>query len=244
MTALSIVIPVYNEKKRILATLEATLRSFREQKRDFEVLVVNDGSTDTTLELVNGAARQAPEIKVISYAQNRGKGHAVREGMRNASGDLLLFMDADLSTPLTEFTKCEELLLKNKLDMVIGSRIKQGSAIGVHQPLYRRFVGRAFNLLVQFIALPGIHDSQCGFKLYTRKAYTFIAARQKIENFSFDVEHIFIARKAGLRLAETGVEWSNDSNTTVSVFRSALPMFLDLFKVRWYHRSLRSSGRR
>jgi dolichyl-phosphate beta-glucosyltransferase len=232
---LSVVIPVYNEKKRITQTLDACLGFFREQEPSFELLVVNDGSTDTTEEIVRGYAAQHPEVSVISYPHNQGKGYAVREGMRKASGDLLLFMDADLATPLKEYLKLRQLLEHDRLDLVIGSRVKEESDIEVHQPLYRRFVGRIFNLLVRTIALPGIKDSQCGFKLYTRRAYTQIAERQTITDFSFDVEQIFIARRTGLLLKEVGVKWRNDANTTVSVTRSALPMLINLFRIRWRH---------
>jgi hypothetical protein len=123
-----------------------------------------------------------------------------------------------------------------KLDLIIGSRIKEGAHIAIRHSIYRRFAGRIFNMFVRMIVLSHVKDSQCGFKLYTRNAYQIISSRQTINNLSFDVEHLYIAQKLGLNVKEVGVQWSNVANTTVSVFRSALPMLFSLFRIRWHHR--------
>ncbi|MFC1517584.1 dolichyl-phosphate beta-glucosyltransferase [Candidatus Margulisiibacteriota bacterium] len=233
---LSVVVPVYNEKKRITKTIEESLQYFRKNEPDFELILVNDGSNDSTLEIIQRFAKNNAEIKIVSYHPNHGKGYAIQQGLQKAQGDLALFMDADLSTPLHEYKLLKDNLNAGKLDFVIGSRVKDESDIEIKQPLYRRFVGRIFNLLVRIIALPGIKDSQCGFKLFTRKTYRLLIQKQTIFGFSFDVEYLYIARKNDLKFKEIGVKWSNDFNTRVSVLSSAPTMLINLFKIKWRHR--------
>jgi dolichyl-phosphate beta-glucosyltransferase len=232
---LTVLIPVYNEKKRIPATIKQLMEFFKRTEPDFELILVNDGSIDETLHICAEQARSEPRIRVLSYAVNQGKGYAIWTGLKAAQGELLLFMDADLATPLKEYSKLKNILLSEKLDLAIGSRVKEEADIVVRHPIYRRFVGRIFNMFVRMIVLPHVKDSQCGFKLYTRNAYQAIASRQTINNLSFDVEHLYIAQKLGLNVKEVGVQWSNVANTTVSVFRSALPMLFSLFRIRWHH---------
>ncbi|MCX5848969.1 MAG: glycosyltransferase family 2 protein [Deltaproteobacteria bacterium] len=233
---LSVLIPVYNERKRIRDTIKRVIIYFENTEPDFELILINDGSTDETLQICVEQAGAEQRIRVISYPVNRGKGYAILRGLKAAQGELLLFMDADMATPLKEYLKLREIMFSEKLDLVLGARVKDETDIAVHNPIYRRFVGRIFNMFVRMIVLPHIKDSQCGFKLYTRSAYQAIASRQVIHDFSFDVEHLYITRKLGLKIKEVGVQWSNVANTTVSVFRSALPMLINLFRIRWHHR--------
>lgn len=233
---LSVLIPVYNENKRLPATIKRVVEFFRETEPEYEVILVNDGSTDDTLKICLEYAKSDPRIKVLSYEVNRGKGYAVWTGLKAAQGELLLFIDADLATPLKEYLKLKNILSSEKLDLAVGSRVKDESDIIIRHPIYRRYAGRIFNLFVRIIVLPGVKDSQCGFKLYTKSAYKAIASRQIIHGFSFDVEHLYIARNLKLKMKEVGVQWSNVDNTTVSVFRSAVPMLIDLFQIRRHHR--------
>ena len=233
---LTVLIPVYNEKKRITATIKQVMEFFKRTEPDFELILVNDGSTDETLHICAEQARSEPRIRVFSYAANQGKGYAIWTGLKAAQGERLLFMDADLATPLKEYSKLKNVLLSEKLDLAFGSRVKEGADIVVRHPIYRRFVGRIFNMFVRMIVLSHVKDSQCGFKLYSRNAYQAISSRQTINNLSFDVEHLYIAQKLGLNVKEVGVQWSNMANTTVFVFRSALPMLFSLFRIRWHHR--------
>ena len=230
---ISLVIPAYNEEKRLGATLDRILAYGREKGHDQEILVVDDGSTDNTAALVEAYADRG--IRLLKNPGNRGKGYSVRHGMLEATRDLVLFSDADLSTPIEEMEGLAAPVLAGEADGAIGSRAVTGSNVEVSQPLYRVAMGKIFNKFVRAIAVGGFADTQCGFKLFTRDAARAVFSRQTFEGFSFDVEVIFIARNLGLRIAEVPVRWVNSPETKVSACMDSLRMFLDLFKVRWNH---------
>lgn len=231
---LSLIIPAYNESDRIGASLEKTLAWAKAQPFGVEVLVVDDGSRDDTADV---AARYAgPMIRVLAQPKNMGKGAAVRRGMLEATGEYRIFSDADFSTPITESTKVLERLRGS--DVVIGSRAIDASMIKEHQPWYRESMGKAFNLLVQMLAVPGIHDTQCGFKGFRRGAAEAIFSRAKIDGFGFDVEVLYLARRLGFSIEEIPVEWYNDPRSTLNPVADSLKMFAELLRVRRLHRDL------
>jgi dolichyl-phosphate beta-glucosyltransferase len=224
---LSVVIPAFNEEERLPESLGRVLAYLEQRGDPFEILVVDDGSKDRTVER---ALAVCSSVVLVRNPQNRGKGHAVRQGMLLARGRRRLMTDADLSTPIEEL---ERLLscMDEGYDVVIGSRALAGARIEVHQPRYRESLGRLFNLLVRWLVVPGLHDTQCGFKLFTGEAArVFEVAR--LNGFCFDVEALFVARRRGLRIAELPVTWRNDAATRVTTLRGALA-FGDLLRIRW-----------
>jgi dolichyl-phosphate beta-glucosyltransferase len=230
---LSIVIPAYNEQRRLgpsLGLLRAYLRRARLQA---EVLVVDDGSTDATASIVRGLARRWKALRLVPLGRNQGKGAAVRAGMLAARGGRILFTDADLSTPMDELPALMARL-DGGADIAVGSRALNRSLVSVSQPLYRVLAGRSFNVLVQLLSVPGIQDTQCGFKLFTAPAAKRLFARQQVPRFGFDVEALFLARRAGYRIAEVPVHWVNSPETKVRPIRDGARAFLDLALIRLY----------
>jgi glycosyltransferase involved in cell wall biosynthesis len=232
LLSISILVPAYNEEKRLPSTL-AALASFI-QKDEFgfvEVLVIDDGSQDRTAALVQEYSHARGQFRLVSNPGNRGKGYAVRHGMQKAQGDWVLFTDADLSSPLPEFFKLMAAVQGSGADGAIGSRALDRSLVGVHQPLAREFSGRVFNLHMRMIAGLPYRDTQCGFKLFSRRAARLIASLQRIERFGFDVEILYIARKHGFRILEVPVVWNDVAGTKVSL-RGGLNAFADPWRVR------------
>jgi dolichyl-phosphate beta-glucosyltransferase len=226
-----VVIPAYNEESRIGATLQRMLAYFDSQDFEAEILVVDDGSSDATQEVVRQTAGEHPNVRILHYDGNRGKGFAVRYGMTRAQGNFVLFSDADESTPIREV---EKLLaaLRGGADVAIGSRDVAGSNLTRHQSALREAGGKLFNRFVQMLAVPGIHDTQCGFKLFTRAAAENIFSRCQIDNFSFDVEALYLARLLGYAIAEVGVEWHHCEGSKVSYVRDSVRMLGTLFRIR------------
>ena len=226
--ALSVVIPAYNEEQRLPASL-ARIRGFLEARaQSFEIVVADDGSRDATAAVAE--AEGGPCLRVLRGERNRGKGHAVRRGMLEARGGRRLMTDADLSTPIDELPSLEARLDQG-FDVAIGSRAIVGARIEVRQSAFRETAGRAFNVLVRLLLLPGIRDTQCGFKLFTAAAAQAAFAPVRLAGFSFDVEAIYIARRQGLRVAEVPVLWRNDVATRVGGL-SGTRAFLDLLRIR------------
>ncbi len=225
---LSVVIPAYNEGLRLPRTLARLREYFGARGRAVEIVVADDGSRDATAE----AARESggPGTVVLTGGPNRGKGHAVRRGMLAARGALRLMTDADLSTPIEELETLEARLAQG-FDIVIASRAVAGARIEVRQPFFREAAGRLFNGIVRLVAVPGIEDTQCGFKLFTAPAAEACFTPARLDGFSFDVEALFIARKRGLRIAEVPVIWRNDVATRVSATGGAAA-FADLLRIR------------
>ncbi len=228
----SIVIPAYNESERISNGLDRVLDYVRQQQWAAEVIVVNDGSRDDTAELVRRYAAQHPEVRLVENPGNRGKGYSVRNGMRAASGEMLLFTDADLSAPIEEAGKLFAAL-GDGADVAIGSRWMDSALQTERQPLFRQLAGRIFNLLLRMILGLRYKDTQCGFKAFTRRAADLIFPRQRIERWGFDPEILFIAGKKGLRVREVPVRWAHDERSKISPLRDGTRMFLEMLKVRW-----------
>jgi dolichyl-phosphate beta-glucosyltransferase len=228
----SIVIPAFNESARIPATLESVIACIREKGWDAEVIVVNDGSTDSTAQLVLDMAGEAPEIRLLENPGNRGKGYAVRNGILHALGDIVMFTDSDLSAPINE---AERLFaaIAGGADIVIGSRWLATSRQTHRQPLYRQFFGRCFNAVCRMVMRLPFADTQCGFKAFTRAAAQTVFQLQTIERWGFDPEILFIALKRGFKIQEVPVSWAHDARTRMSYLRDGLQMLKELLIVRW-----------
>jgi glycosyltransferase involved in cell wall biosynthesis len=229
----SIVIPAYNESQRIEATLEKVLAYASKMGWTAEVIVVNDGSRDATPEIVRKWARRNPIIRLVENPGNRGKGYSVRHGMMEASGEVLLFTDADLSSPIYE---AEKLIaaIQQGADVAIGSRWLRAELQTERQPLYRQFFGRIFNLLLRIVLGLRFKDTQCGLKAFTQRAAQAIFPRQRIERWGFDPEILFLAHKARMVIAEVPVEWAHDERSKISPLRDGFRMFTEMLRIRWY----------
>ncbi len=226
LESLSIVIPAYNEERRLGRTLRITLDYLRRRKLAYEIVVVDDGSIDRTVEVALEYATRG--VRVLRNRVNHGKGYSVRRGVLSARHARVLFMDADLSTPIETLDQWAG----EEGDVVIGSRFLRGSRIVLRQPWPRRVSGQVFRRLVSWLVLPGLHDSQCGFKLFTRKAAREVFARQTVRRFCFDVEVLAIARQQGLRIRELPVMWRNSDDTKVRLVHDSIGMFVDLLRIR------------
>ena len=226
--SLAVVIPAFNEAARLPETLARVRAHLAGLGREHEIVVVDDGSTDGTAEAARHAGKGA--VRVLRHEPNRGKGYAVRRGMLAATGERRLMTDADLSTPIEELAGLEAELDRG-LDVAIGSRAVAGARVEVHQPLYREAMGRAFNALVQALLLPGLHDTQCGFKLFTAAAAEAAFSACRLDGFSFDVEALYVARLRGLRIAEVPVVWRNDPRSRVGLGGGSAA-FADLLRIR------------
>ena len=198
----------------------------------FEIIVVDDGSTDDTAAAVASIAASEQRLRLLRNDTNRGKGFTVRRGMLDAAGDVVLFSDADLSTPIEEYDKLLGFLDDNEL--VIASRSLPDSDVAVRQPAYREMMGRVFNVFVQVLLVRGVIDTQCGFKLMRADAARAIAGLMRIDRFSFDVEMIVIARRLGYRYVDVPVRWINSAGSRVHPVRDSVNMMLDLFRIKLY----------
>jgi glycosyltransferase involved in cell wall biosynthesis len=229
----SIVLPAFNEGVRIGPSLRKALAFVREQGWSAEIIVVDDGSRDDTAEVVRGFMANAPEVRLLQNPGNHGKGYSVRNGMLNSRGEILLFSDADFSSPVQEALKLIAAI-REGADVALGSRWLQAETQTVRQSLLRQFVGRAYNILLRVaLGLP-FKDTQCGFKAFTRQAAEIIFTRQQIEGWGFDPELLFIARKFKLKIAEVPVEWANDDRSKVNPIRDGIKMFVELLKIRMH----------
>jgi dolichyl-phosphate beta-glucosyltransferase len=225
---LSVVIPVYNEEKRIKKSLERIASYLSDNCTIYEIIIIDDGSGDKTVQVINDIA--AKYTRVIRTKLNRGKGHAVKVGMLEAKYEYILFSDADLSTPIEEIEKFENHI--KEYDVVIGSRAMKESNIEIHQPKFKEFLGRVGNRVIQIMLLPGIQDTQCGFKLYNKKSLA-VFEKQTIDRWGFDFEVLWLARKMGFKIKEVPVHWINDFGTKVSGFSHYINTFTELLKIRW-----------
>ena len=230
---LSVIIPAYNEEKRLPKTLQSVHEYLRQQGYEYEIIVVSDGSRDRTVQAVKDLTSQIANLRLIDRKENRGKGYTVKEGMLNAKGDYRLFMDADNSTTIDQIEKMWPWFERG-YDIVIGSRDIKGAILDPPQPFYRRFVGKIFRFARDIICdLWGIYDTQCGFKCFKKEVVEAIFPKLKIERFAFDVEILLLARMYGFKIKEIPVYWRNDPESKVKL-KSAIKMGLDLFKIRWY----------
>ena len=239
---LSIIIPAYNEQSRIADSLYKVKDYLSQQSYRSEIIVVDDGSRDLTTEVVKfidiygKETKEQDEGELLENIKNVGKGFSIARGMIKASGEIVLFSDADLSTPIEEL---EKLLpyFDQGYDVVIGSRKLADSEVE-KKPWYRDAMSLVFNLAVRTLSVPGIKDTQCGFKAYRREAAQRIALLQRIYGFGFDVEHLYIARKQGFRIKEVAVKWEHMEGSTVDPIKDSIRMFMDLLKIRWLHRAI------
>ena len=228
----SIVIPAFNESARIPATLQSVVACIRQRGWRAEVIVVNDGSSDSTAGLVQAFARNAPEVRLIENPGNRGKGYSVRAGMLQALGEVALFTDSDLSAPIEEAERLFDAIAAGA-DIAIGSRWLESGRQTHRQPLYRQFFGRCFNALTRAVMGLRFADTQCGIKAFTRAAAQTVFQLQTIERWGFDPEILFIALKRGYRVVEVPVSWAHDERTRISYLRDGTRMLQDIAIVRW-----------
>jgi dolichyl-phosphate beta-glucosyltransferase len=228
----SIVIPAYNESARIEATLQRVLAYVAERGWDAEVIVVNDGSRDDTVQKVQRLAAGNPRLRLLENPGNRGKGYSVRNGMLNARGGVLLFSDTDLSSPIEEAEKLFAAIAEGA-DIAIGSRWLQSELQTERQPLYRQFFGRAFNLVLRATLGLRFKDTQCGFKAFTRRAAEAIFPLQLIERWGFDPELLYLAGRFGFRVVEVPVAWAHSEGTRISPLRDGPRMLGEMLTIRW-----------
>ena len=226
---LSIVIPAHNEERRLPDTLEQVFGFLQAQAYTAEVLVVENGSQDNTLKIAQDFAASCPPCRVLQ-ADGRGKGLAVRVGMIAAHGQYRFMCDADLSMPIAEVNRFLPPARAN-FDIAIASREAPGS-IRYHEPAYRHWGGRGINLIIRTLALPGLHDTQCGFKCFRASAAKDLFAHQTLTNWSFDIELLYIARRRGYRIAEVPIPWYYSPETKISPVRDALQMISDIITIR------------
>jgi dolichyl-phosphate beta-glucosyltransferase len=232
--SLSIVIPAYNEEQRLPSTLDAVFAWLdRGPYRDTEVLVVDDGSTDGTVALVESRMAREPRLHLIRNPGNRGKGYAVRHGMLKASNQWILFSDADLSAPIEEVPRLLSAAQEKNVMVAIGSRALDRSLIGVHQSQWREWSGIIFNRIMRLVTGLPFADTQCGFKLYHRDAARRIFPLQRLDGFSFDVEDLFITKALGIPAVEVPVRWNNVEGTKVGMTQG-IASFVDLLRIRWF----------
>lgn len=230
---LSVVIPAYNEESRLPKTLDCVIAYVQARQYRAEIIVVDDGSTDGTAGVVVAYQPKYSALHLVSNAGNRGKGFSVRHGMLEARGEIALFTDADLSTPIEEADKLLAALRDQGFDAAIGSRAVDRSLINVHQSVIREQAGIFYNYLVRWIMGIEFSDTQCGFKAFLREKAQIIFEQQRIERFGFDPEILFLAKRHGLRVAEIPVRWSHDAATKVNVVADGIRMLLELLWIRW-----------
>jgi len=227
---LSIVIPAYNEQKRITPTLKQIHSYLHSSPYEYEVLIVSDGSTDRTAEVVNETTSMWQNFHLIDNKKNNGKGYVVRQGMLEARGEWRLFMDADGATPIEMIERMMKYV--QNYEVIIGSRYIEKGLIQEKQSVSRIFISRAGNLFIQAMILPGIKDTQCGFKMFSKKATEAIFPLQRFERWSFDLELLVIARKQGYKIVEVPVVWHNVAGSKVKP-SAAFRVLKDVFKIKW-----------
>jgi dolichyl-phosphate beta-glucosyltransferase len=233
-----VVIPAYNESCRITRTLDLIYAYFTDHLWQFEIIVVDDGSTDNTKNVLETIQNRLPLIKYFSYpSANHGKGHAVRKGIEAAAGEIILISDADLSTPIEEI---EKLLVyfDQGYDLIIGSRGLKNSDIRVRQPLFRVAMGKMFNRIVRLMILEDFRDTQCGFKLFSGTCARKLFKQATIDRFAFDVEILFLAKRQGYKIKEVPIIWLNSPESKVHPVKDSLQMLTDI--IRLYLRTLRA----
>lgn len=233
--ALSVIIPAYNEEERLVPHLEQVLGYLRAHHPQFELLIVDDGSSDRTAVLVTQALKDEARARLISYQPNRGKGYAVRSGVLASRGEAVVFLDADLSTPMEEIPRA--LTLLQQADVVVGSRGLPESNIQVRPPLYRRMASAIFDGIKHLmVGLWNISDSQCGFKAFRGPVARQLFKLSQVDRFMFDVEILYLAERAGLRLTEMPVQWADVGGSKVRFWEGLVHMIRDLWRIRQLHR--------
>ena len=232
---LSIIIPAYNESKRIEGTLKDIVFYLERKTRCSEIIIINDGSTDNTQSILESIKSRLEtgklSIHLLFNEKNRGKGYCIKKGVDQAKGRYILYTDADLSTPIEELEKFLPCL-KHQYDIALGSRALKNSQILVAQSWYREKMGKMFNLLVQLLVLKGIKDTQCGFKCFTKEAAKKIFSLLETDGFAFDVEVLILAARMNFKMTEVPVKWLNSPETKVHPIRDSVAMLKELIKIR------------
>ncbi len=228
---LSVVVPAYNEEGRLPQTV-ARIEEYLDAKHaDYELILVDDGSVDATRAVMDAAAKNHASVRVEVLPHNRGKGRALAVGVEAARGETILVTDADLSTPIEELEKLQAALDRGA-GVAIGSRALRQSRVEISQPLYRVLMGKGFNLIVQAVLLPGIWDTQCGFKLFRADVAHSVFAGLVTDGFGYDPEVLYRARRQGVKIAEVPVVWRNSAPTKVSPIKSSLDMLGHVIRLR------------
>jgi dolichyl-phosphate beta-glucosyltransferase len=225
---LSVVIPAFNESSRLGPTLRRVVDYLRRNGEDYEVLVIDDGSTDDTAEVARAFVPEG--VAVLRQEVNRGKGAVLKVGVLASRGREVLLLDADLSTPIEDIERLRPFLADS--EVVLGSRAVEGSEIQRHQPFYRETMGRIFNRIIQLLGVRGLRDTQCGFKLLDGNVARLLFSELRIERFAYDVELVWLARKHGYRVAEVGVRWADSPSSRVNPLTDSFRMFLDVLSLR------------
>lgn len=231
---LSIVIPAFNEELRLGESLTDVLDWLEQRERDFEVIVVDDGSADATSAVAESFASR--RVRAVRLAENSGKGAAVRRGVRESVGRRVLLSDADFSTPIEEIEKLESRI--EEAPIVLGSRAVRGAQILRHQPFYREIMGKIFNRMLRLVGVWGLSDTQCGFKLLDGEIARELFEHVVTPGFAFDVELAWLARRAGYRVVEVGIVWENSADSRVHLLTDPPRMILEILQFRWHHRGL------
>ena len=239
---MSIVIPAYNEEKRIAGSLLETCAHMNGFGMEYEIIVVDDGSSDGTGRIVDHIAKDVRNVRLVRYEKNRGKGHALRTGVLGTKGDLILVMDADLSTPMEELRKLMPYLSEGGFDIAIGSRALALSDIIKKQPWWRRGMGKMFNKIVKAIVIGGFNDTQCGFKLFRGVVGRNLFGEAKIDRFAYDVEILALARKKGYGIKEVPIRWINSPESRVDPVKDSLQMLADLVRIRFTVGKVKGKG--
>jgi dolichyl-phosphate beta-glucosyltransferase len=232
LPVLSVIVPAYNEEQRLPATLVRMREYLDGREEPYELFVVDDGSSDSTLTTARTIAGDWPQMHVLTLAENTGKGAAVRLGMLAANGEHRIFSDADLSTPIEEMERLRERL-HGQCAVAIASRALPGSQIDVHQPGRREVMGRTYNRMLQVAALKGLHDTQCGFKAFTAEAAIACFEPLRTLRFGFDAEVLLRARRLGWTVAEVPVRWEHKEDSRVSAVRDSVGTLYDLLRLRF-----------
>jgi dolichyl-phosphate beta-glucosyltransferase len=232
MTTYSLIFPAFNESERLAPTLDTVLNYVSQQHWKAEIIVVDDGSTDATADIVGEYARRNAMVRLVQNPGNHGKGYSVRNGMLNARGNVVLFSDADLSSPISEAPKLFAAI-EGGADVAIGSRWLRSDLQTQRQSLPRQLFGRIYNLLLRVILGLSYKDTQCGFKAFTQQAARLIFSAQKIERWGFDPELLFLAKLYKLRVAEVPVEWGHVGASKINPITDGLRMFGEMLSIRW-----------
>ncbi|MGI8467305.1 MAG: dolichyl-phosphate beta-glucosyltransferase [Pyrinomonadaceae bacterium] len=231
---ISIVVPAFNESERLGSSVRKILAYIGQEIPTAELIVVDDGSSDETTQVAEKSFAEFPDLnaKIIRYEKNRGKGFAVKTGLLEAAGNIALFSDADLSTPIEELPKLVAPIANGEFDLTFGSRALDRSLIGTHQPWRREQGGKVFNMVVRTLTKMPFWDTQCGFKAFDMQKFRPLLPLMKIDRFGFDVEFLYVASLRGLRLKEIPVRWNDDIRTKVNVLRDSQRMFNEVRQIR------------
>jgi len=230
--SISIIIPAFNEEKRIIPSLLKIKEYINKQNIPYEIIVVDDGSTDSTYAAVTDLIKDIPHLKVIHYSPNKGKGHALRTGVLASKSEIILLSDADLSTPIEELSKLLLLIYNHNYDIAIGSRALALSEIVKKQPWWRQSMGKFFNKLVKVLVIEDFKDTQCGFKVFRGDIARSLFKEAQIDRFAYDVEVLAIGKKKGCKIVEAPVRWINSPESKVNPVKDSLQMFGDLLRIR------------